>query len=95
LVESRKTNKKWRAVVVFTFLYIKDSAATYQSIAAKQLQGKNTMPIHHRDLTNAQWSSLDGLIPETTCREDGREFPNAILVPDLPIADFTNGSALE
>ena len=34
-----------------------------------------TVSVHDRDLTNAQWEILKLLIPEPTCREDGRGRP--------------------
>ncbi len=33
------------------------------------------MPLHHRDLTDDQWATVDSLIPAPTIRKDGRGRP--------------------
>jgi transposase len=33
------------------------------------------MPLHHRDLNDEQWATLDSLIPEPRIRKDGRGRP--------------------
>jgi transposase len=36
---------------------------------------ENTMSLHHRDLTDDQWVTLDSLIPKPTVRKDGKGRP--------------------